>query len=62
MISKETSELIKREEFEAESKVVREVELDVVMDLATSIQIRNWLEDKINKLQHLINEAGTEKR
>lgn len=56
-ISKQTSEQVKPEEFEAESKVVREVEVDVVMDLGTSIQLRDWLDDKIKKLQQLIVHA-----
>lgn len=36
---------------------VREVEVDVVMDLETATHLRIWLDDKIRQLQNLQQEA-----
>lgn len=49
--------LIKPEEFEAESELVREVEVDVVVDLRTAKSIRAWLDERINVLEAVIRES-----
>src|SRR5690349_24913939 len=56
-ISPTTGQVLKPEEFEASSRFVREVEVDVVVDLATAVQLRGWLDDKIKKLEGIIAEA-----
>lgn len=48
---------LKPEEFEATSTMVREVEVDVIVDLTTAIQLRAWLNSKIETLQALIRAA-----
>jgi hypothetical protein len=62
VISRATSELIKPEEYEATSKIVREMEVDVVLDLRTAIQLRTWLDGKITALQKIIEGAQQEKK
>lgn len=41
--------------------IVREVEADLVMDLATANVLVTWLQDKINQLQEIIKAQTTEK-
>ncbi len=53
-------EIIKPEEFQSISKVVREVEVDVVVDLGTAMSLRDWLNDRIDALQTLISENQIE--
>ena len=60
-VSSKTAQIVKPEEYEASSSIVREVEADVVLDLNTAIKIRAWLDDKITHLQSLISEAQQEK-
>lgn len=54
-------EVIKPEEFESSSKFIREVEVDVVFDLATAKSLRAWLNHKIDALENLIRDAQREK-
>lgn len=49
------------EEYSATSELVREVESDVVVDLATAIRIRAWLDDKIKGVQLMVKEAQEKK-
>jgi hypothetical protein len=60
-LSKTTGQLVKPEEFEASSEFVREIEVDVIVDLLTAMQLRTWLDDKIKGLQSLIAQAQQEK-
>ena len=60
-VSPATGEVLKPEEFVASSRFVREVEVDVVVDLATAYQLRKWLDDKIKTLEGVIAEAQQEK-
>lgn len=36
--------------------IVREVDVDVVLDLATAISLREWLDDKIKNLEKVIKD------
>lgn len=45
------------EQFEGVGNVVREVEVDVVVDLGTARQLRAWLDDKISVMETLIKQA-----
>ena len=56
-VSKQTSQVVIPEEFEATSQHVREVEVDVIVDLNTAISIRSWLDGKIKTLQALVTKA-----
>lgn len=51
---------IGKEKFERDSSFVREVEADVVLDLATAINLRDWLSDRIGTMNELIREAKKE--
>lgn len=57
VVSGKTGQALKPEEFVASSRYVREMEIDVIVDLATAIQLRKWLDDKIKVLEALITEA-----
>lgn len=61
VFSQKTGQLVKPEEFEASSKFVREIEVDVVVDLGTAVKLRTWLDEKITALQLLIEQAQEEK-
>jgi hypothetical protein len=50
-------QVVKSEEFEAESELVREVEIDVVVDLQTARSLRTWLDGRIVALEELIQKA-----
>ncbi len=41
---------------EEEPGMVREVEVEVIMDLATAISFRSWLDDKIETLRNLLKQ------
>lgn len=60
VVSQKTNQLVRPEEFEASSRFVREVEVDVIVDLSTAIQLRGWLDDKIKHLRRLIEQAEIE--
>lgn len=53
-------EIVKPEEFKHSSRLVREVEADVVVDLTTAKSLRAWLTHKIEALESLIKEAQEE--
>lgn len=60
-VSEQASRTVKPEEFEATSQHVREVEVDVIVDLNTAISLRSWLDGKIKSLQKLVTQAKQEK-
>lgn len=49
--------LVKPEEFQATSQLVREVEVDVIVDLQTAIVLSAWLNNKITILQEMVRNA-----
>jgi hypothetical protein len=53
----ESGTAVRPEEFESTSAIVREVEVDVVVDLTTAIQLREWLNNKIKTLETIIKMA-----
>jgi hypothetical protein len=53
-------EIVKPEEYKASSKLVREVEADVIVDLTAAKSLRAWLTHKIDALEALIKEAQEE--
>ena len=52
---------IEAERFEATSELVREVEVDVIVDLATARALRVWLDSMIEALEGRLREAIAEK-
>jgi hypothetical protein len=52
--------VIALEEFAASSQLVREVEVDVVVDLVTAKGLQAWLTDKIRALEDRVREAEKE--
>ena len=50
-----------RDERISKDGIVREVEVGLVMDLATAESLQRWLEEKINKLKELQKKAPKEK-
>jgi hypothetical protein len=52
--------VIAPEEFAASSQLVREVEVDVVVDLVTAKGLQAWLTDKIRALEDRVREAEKE--
>lgn len=51
------NKVVKPEVFEAESDLVREVEVDVVVDLRAAKSLRKWLDERISVLEETIREA-----
>jgi hypothetical protein len=49
-----------REKREGRKAVVREVEIDVTMDIGVAIVLRNWLDEKITQFQKLIGPIPTD--
>ena len=49
--------IIAPEQFEATSELVREVEVDIVVDLVTAKGLQVWLADKIRSLEVRVQEA-----
>jgi len=49
--------IITPEQFSASSQVVREVEVDVVVDLVTAKGLLRWLNEKVRALEGLMREA-----
>jgi len=62
LLISESGTALRPEEFESTSAIVREVEVDVIVDLATAIQLREWLNNKIKALEALINSAQDSQR
>lgn len=56
-VSGKTRMAVKPEEPHAESTFVRELEVDVIMDLPTAISVRDWLTNQIDNLTNLIRTA-----
>jgi len=52
--------VVEPEKFEAESELVREVEIDVVVDLTTAKSLRTWLDLRIRALEERLREAVAE--
>lgn len=52
--------VLEPETFEAASKLVREVEADVIVDLGTARALRAWLDNKIAALEQAIEQAKAE--
>jgi hypothetical protein len=61
-VSTKTGEVSKPEEYEADSEIVREMEVDVVVDLGTAMRIRSWLDDKIKDLQSMVKQAKQQEK
>jgi hypothetical protein len=59
-VSDKTGEVIGAEKFKNSGSIVREIEVDVVTDLPTAMQLYKWLGNKIAELQALIKEAQGE--
>jgi hypothetical protein len=62
VVISESGNALKPEEFESTSAVVREVEADVVVDLTTAIQLRDWLNNKISTLEAMIRAVRESER
>jgi len=52
-------EILKKRE--GRSAIVREVEIDVVLELPQAIVFRQWLDEKITQLQQIATTAGEKK-
>ena len=48
---------LKPEVVESSGGITREVECDVVFDLITAVALRRWLDDKINEMNQIVQEA-----
>ena len=59
MVSTE-GKVVQPERFDAASKLVREVEADVIVDLSTARALRAWLDTKIEALEERIEQAKAE--
>jgi hypothetical protein len=57
VVSGKTRQPVKPEKVQAKSVCVRELEVDVIMDLPTAISVRNWLTEHIDNLTDLIRTA-----
>lgn len=57
VVSDKTHMPVKPEELQAESTYVRELEVDVIMDLPTAVSVRDWLTNQIDTLTTLIRTA-----
>jgi hypothetical protein len=51
-------ELKEPEQFHASSRIVREIECDVVFDLETAKALQGWLNHKVQVLEEIIAKAG----
>lgn len=54
--------IVKPEQFTTSSKLVREIEADIIVDLLTAKSLHNWLANKIEALESLIQEAQKEQK
>lgn len=52
--------ILEPEQFEAASKLVREVEADIVIDLITARALRAWLSNKIEAIEERLEQARAE--
>jgi hypothetical protein len=53
---------LKPEEAQSSGTIIREIECDVVLDLAAATGLRKWLEDNINELNRVIKEARDQQK
>jgi hypothetical protein len=53
--------IVEPERFEASSELVREVEVDVIVDLTTAKALRTWLDTMITALEERLKEAIAER-
>lgn len=53
---------LKSEVAESKGDLIREIECDIVLDLATAIGLRRWLDDKVKELQAVLKAAQEEQR
>lgn len=60
IVSDKTGEVVGAEKFESGGGIVREIEVDVIADLPTAMQLYRWLGNKIAELQSLMKEAQEE--
>jgi hypothetical protein len=58
----EEGQIAQPEFFKSNSKVIREIEADVIMDLGTAQALRNWLSERITLLEKLIKAEEEKQR
>ncbi|MGH9968160.1 MAG: hypothetical protein ACREBG_10070 [Pyrinomonadaceae bacterium] len=61
VVFSQSRRLVESETFEASSELVREVEVDVIVDLTTAKALRTWLDTMISALEERLKEAIAQK-
>jgi hypothetical protein len=61
IVISQSARVVESETFEATSELVREVEVDVIVDLTTAKGLRTWLDNMISALEDRLKVAIAEK-
>lgn len=59
-VSSTAGEIIKPEQYIGKGGIIREIEVDVMIDLPTAQQLKAWLERQIKALQEMVLDAQNE--
>jgi hypothetical protein len=57
LIFSKTGELVGSEQYHASSRIVRELECDLIVDFGTARQLRDWLSETITKIEGMVREV-----